>query len=246
MRARPASVVDALLAFSCDRDMPLVAMPRAEIQIVARFGISAHEGLDVHVLGVGQTARRKHIRGGQRAVTARLQLGAHEAALGAPARELAGRTIPLDALWGQADAVRLREQLHASRTVEDAASKLERALSHRALSRPKTPRSLVLTAARRLTHVPVRAVADELGVSERHLRRVFLEALGLSPKAFAKLSRFHRALQAAREKHRASWASIASAVGYYDQAHLIAEFRSIAGTTPQLLVRELGDGPVVG
>ncbi|MEZ0470658.1 helix-turn-helix domain-containing protein [Luteimonas salinilitoris] len=84
-----------------------------------------------------------------------------------------------------------------------------------------------------------RAVAGGLGVSERHLRRVFREAVGVSPKAFAKLTRFHRALTAAREDGGASWATIAAAAGYYDQAHLITEFHAIAGTTPRALLAEL-------
>lgn len=82
-------------------------------------------------------------------------------------------------------------------------------------------------------------VAGDLGVSERQLRRVFREEAGLSPKTFAKLTRFHRALSVASEEGETSWASIAAAVGYYDQAHLIAEFRAIAGTTPRALLAEL-------
>jgi transcriptional regulator GlxA family with amidase domain len=88
----------------------------------------------------------------------------------------------------------------------------------------------------------VNAVAVDLGVSERHLRRVFLETVGVSPKAFAQLARFHRALRAARQHAPASWTSIAVAAGYYDQAHLIGEFRAIAGVTPRALLDELRTG----
>ena len=89
-------------------------------------------------------------------------------------------------------------------------------------------------------------VADDLGVSERHLRRVFRDAVGVSPKAFARLTRFRHAVRAARERTPASWASIAAAAGYYDQAHLIAEFRAIAGVTPRALLGELRAAPTVG
>jgi AraC-like DNA-binding protein len=98
----------------------------------------------------------------------------------------------------------------------------------------------------RLTSANVSAVAVDLGVSERHLRRVFRETVGVSPKAFAKLKRFHRALRVAREDGRASWASIAAAAGYYDQAHLIAEVRAIAGATPRALLGELRAAPSSG
>jgi AraC-like DNA-binding protein len=90
------------------------------------------------------------------------------------------------------------------------------------------------------------AVAAELGVSERHLRRVFRETVGVSPKAFARIARFHRALGAGRQDARAGWASIAAAAGYYDQAHLIAEFRAIAGVTPRVLVGEMRGAAAIG
>jgi AraC-like DNA-binding protein len=83
-------------------------------------------------------------------------------------------------------------------------------------------------------------------VSERHLRRVFREALGLGPKEFAQLQRFHRALHAAQSSHYASWASIAVASGYYDQAHLIADFRALTGVTPRALLGELRAAASIG
>jgi transcriptional regulator GlxA family with amidase domain len=46
-------------------------------------------------------------------------------------------------------------------------------------------------------------------------------------------------VRAASEHTHLSWAPIASSTGYYDQAHLIAEFRAIAGVTPRALLGEL-------
>lgn len=103
---------------------------------------------------------------------------------------------------------------------------------------------LALAAVERLGSANVNAVAAELGVSERQLRRVFRETLGLSPKELAKLQRFHRALRLARANTAGNWAQIAVAAGYYDQAHLIADFQAIANTTPRGLLRELRAEPV--
>jgi AraC-like DNA-binding protein len=245
-----ASAVVALLVYECERDGPRVAMPRPEIQLVVRFGPSTRNGLDVHAMGVGRTVHRKHIRSGQRAVTARLRLGVQEAVLGVPASAVAGRIVALEELWGAAATRRLHEQLADARDAFGAAAILESAIAERLATAHANGRragaQLALAAADRLTSANVNAVAVELGVSERHLRRVFRETVGVSPKTFAKLSRFHRALRAARENEQASWATIAVAAGYYDQAHLIAEFRAIAGVTPRALLGELRADPSLG
>jgi AraC-like DNA-binding protein len=92
----------------------------------------------------------------------------------------------------------------------------------------------------------VTEVATALGVSERNLRRVFRDTIGVGPKTFARLERFRRALNAARVREAPSWATIALDAGYYDQAHLIADFRAIAGVTPQALLREMRAGVSIG
>jgi methylphosphotriester-DNA--protein-cysteine methyltransferase len=53
----------------------------------------------------------------------------------------------------------------------------------------------------------------------------------VSPKTLARVVRFERLLCAARRGRR-DWASLAADLGYFDQAHLIADFRELAGTTP--------------
>jgi len=242
--AATASVVAALFVDEFERDAPLVSIPRAEIQLVVRFGPSAARGLDVHAFGARERAHRKVIRAGQRAVTARLHLGAQAAVLGAPATALAGRIVALEDLWG-ADATRqLLDRLAAARDAIEAVAIVERAIAERLVSiGPRcTLPDLAREAAARLASATVSDVAIGLGVSERHLRRVFRDAFGLSPKAFARLARFHRALRAARADRPASWARIAIDAGYYDQSHLIEEFRAIAGATPRALVDELGAG----
>lgn len=237
----------ALLVFECDRDGPLVAIPRPEIQLVVRFGTSARRDLDVHVLGARPTVHRKLIRRGQRAVTARLRLGAASAVLGVPAPALAGRVVPLEELWGNAATRALCARLADARHAPAAAAVLEHAIAERmrAAGGSHASGQLALAAADKLASA-VSTVAVDLGVSERHLRRLFRETVGVSPKTFAKLSRFHRALHAARRNSDEGWANIAAATGYYDQAHLIAEFRAIAGVTPRALLSELRAAPPVG
>ena len=241
--SRPtASAVAAFFVDEVDRDSHRVALPRPEIQIVVRFGPSARNGLDVHAFGMQQTVRRKLIRRGQRAVTARLHLGASKVVLGVPASAVAGSVLALEELWGGAAVQRLLDRLSGVSNMIEAVAIIEGAIAERlALAEARDAQvPLALRAAERLVSANVSSVAGDLGVSERHLRRVFRETVGMSPKGFARLARFRHALRIVREDSRLSWAAIAAAAGYYDQAHLIEEFRAIAGVTPRMLLSELG------
>jgi AraC-like DNA-binding protein len=168
--------------------------------------------------------------------------------LGVPASEIAGRVVALEDLWGTAPARRLFDRLDAARDTQHAAAILDRAIADRAAiaQRHDAHTELVLDAADRLTSANVIAVAFALGISERHLRRVFRETVGVGPKTFAKITRFRRAVSAAREASQPSWARIAATTGYYDQAHLITEFRAIAGVTPPALLGELRAARSIG
>jgi AraC-like DNA-binding protein len=73
-----------------------------------------------------------------------------------------------------------------------------------------------------------------------------LDAAIAERAAFARLARFQRALRAASADGRAAWAAIAAEAGYYDQAHLIAEFQAIAGAPPRALLGELRTATAVG
>jgi AraC-like DNA-binding protein len=245
--AETSSGVSELIVNECEQDMPGVLIPRPESHLVVRFGPTARGGLDAHAFGVREQVHRKLVRRGQRTVTARLQLGAGQAVFGVPASAIAGRVVLLEELWGGAATRRLFDQLAGARDVVGAAAVLERAIAERlALAARRSARAqLAFDAAARLTSAHVRAVATELRVSERHLRRAFRETFGISPKAFAQLARFQRALHAARTGGHPSWANIATATGYYDQAHLIAEFRAIAGVTPRTFLGELRASPLL-
>ena len=247
-RGAPASAVAALYVDERDRDTRGVAIPRSEVHLVVRFGPSVRGGLDVHAMGGRQRVLRKLLNRGHRFVTARLRLGTAEAVLGIPASAIAGNVVALEDLWGETTTQRLLDGLAGAQSTREAAAILECAIAQRfATAGGQRDRSqLVLAAASRLTSVNVTAVAADLGVSERHLRRLFDQTIGVNPKTFAKLTRFGRAVSAAREASQTGWASIAADAGYYDQAHLIAEFRAISGVTPSALLSELQKAQAIG
>lgn len=76
----------------------------------------------------------------------------------------------------------------------------------------------------------VKDVARELAVSERQLRNLFAEGVGLSPKHYARIDRVRAVLAQAPT---ARWADLAATTGYYDQAHMTTDFRTLMGVPPR-------------
>jgi AraC-like DNA-binding protein len=79
---------------------------------------------------------------------------------------------------------------------------------------------------------PVAQIARELGISTRQLQRRFLAAVGMAPKRFVRVLRFARVWQLASMSPRETWAGLAAAHGYSDQAHLVREFRAFGAEPP--------------
>jgi AraC-like DNA-binding protein len=89
----------------------------------------------------------------------------------------------------------------------------------------------------------ISTLATELGWSHKHLIAKFHEQIGLPPKTVARVLRFHRAIDLLQQRDIPRWVEIAQICGYYDQAHLIRDFRQFAGSTPsEYLGRRLPDG----
>jgi AraC-like DNA-binding protein len=90
----------------------------------------------------------------------------------------------------------------------------------------------------------VGSLATELGYSRKHLIALFRDQVGIAPKLFARLVRFDRVMSEARSGRSRSWAELALACGYYDQAHLVRDVRHFTGLTPteaRASLSELGD-----
>lgn len=78
--------------------------------------------------------------------------------------------------------------------------------------------------------VRVSFLAEQAGTSERQLERLFREAIGLSPKLYARIVRYRR-VRAALDRGARPSAGLAQHFGYTDQSHLLRDLRSFAGTT---------------
>lgn len=84
-------------------------------------------------------------------------------------------------------------------------------------------------------------IAHHAALSMRQYERRFVEETGLTPKTFARTTRFQRALDMKRLFPGHSWLSIAHEFGYFDQMHMIRDFQSLGGDAPNRVFDGLAD-----
>jgi AraC-like DNA-binding protein len=227
------------LAADGDRPLDLVRLPDGRTTLV--FRAFAGGGGDLTIVGPRTRAVFKTAHGVARIVVVRFKPG-WSTLLGVRASELTERYVPLDELWGRA-ADDLCGDLLAAPDTPTALALISDAFARRSGAAEPASASLARRGARLLEgdHARVDHVAQRLGVTARHLRRAFADSIGLAPKDFARVVRLQRAVRRAHASR--DWGRIASDAGYYDQAHLIGDFRDLVGITPVELANRLAAHP---
>jgi AraC-like DNA-binding protein len=155
--------------------------------------------------------------------------------LGVPPGELVDQHVDLEALWGRR-AHELRERLCAATTTPQRFAILEAELASRLDERHGHPAVTYALEGLARPQVRVSDIAKGASLSQRRLIELFTARVGLTPKRFGRVLRFHRATALARGA-ALDWTRVAHECGYYDQAHLIHDFRELADVTPSDLVR---------
>ena len=148
--------------------------------------------------------------------------------LGLPLNELTGRIEDAGSVCGASARLCCAiEQATNSRERFTAAESAVRAM----LRRPPAPADAIGRAVavieRSAGMLAVDMVALAAGLGVRQMERRFLEHVGITPKALARIVRFQRALRGLRAGAPA--AAVAAACGFADQPHLAREFRRFAG-----------------
>ena len=141
------------------------------------------------------------------------------------------RSVSLEELWG-ASAGMLRDRLRELATPIARLRCLEEFLLHRfgeRLSRHRVIDFALSSFQRAPRFASVREVAKSTGWSERRFSQVFREEVGFSPKVWARILRFQRAVQQLHAGVDLPWAELALDCGYYDQSHFANEFRAFSG-----------------
>lgn len=220
--------------------VPQPVLPDGRPEIVLHLG-EAFERVDgdgiarqAPLLFAGQLPRQLLLRptGRIAVVGVRLRPFGGRAVSAEPMHRFTGATAPLEAI-----APRVARVLQEVRDATDAPAEAVRLLTERALlaathvdARLRAAVALIDEHAGRMA---VDEVAAAVGLTRRHLERLFQDGVGLSPKRLARIARFQRALQVLESSGSpGGGARTAAACGYADQAHFIRDFTRLAGVAP--------------
>jgi AraC-like DNA-binding protein len=152
----------------------------------------------------------------------------------APVAALTDRMIGLDAVFGAA-GTEYEQTVLACASVDEMIVCAEQFLRAR-LPAPDEHVALINTVVEQIaadrTLTRVAALADRFGVSQRTLQRLFGQYVGVSPKWVIQRYRLLEAADQLAHDGSIDVSGLAQALGYFDQAHFINDFRATVGSTP--------------
>ncbi|GAA5102359.1 AraC family transcriptional regulator [Nocardia iowensis] len=191
------------------------------------------------VIGLHDRAGTAGHAGRMRSVQVQLDPLTARRLLGVPMDELRNGAVELAEFHGRA-VRRLAERLAEIPTWPARFALVAEYLRERSAAADDREDAAVTYAVRELRRsrglLPIATLAAESGWSPRHFRRRFAEQVGLPPKDYGSLLRFSAALSALASEPTRDMSTLAGDFGYYDQSHLIRDFRRFAGAPPGRLL----------
>jgi len=225
LRGSVACLWASVVADGADREA--LVLPDACSDLVWEQGVGGY------LAGPDTGPVRTVTKAGTVLVGVRFRPSAGGAVLGLPLSELRDQRVPLADLLPAA-----ARRLPATLSPVQAATRALDAVGP--LVADGTPDPAVSRAAT-LLHDPsarTEAVADEIGLSERQLRKRCHAAAGYGPKTLQRVLRFQRFVRMLDAPAQPlDLASAAADAGYADQAHLTRECAALSGLTPATLAR---------
>jgi len=189
---------------------------------------------DSTVAGVHTAKFSRALKGHSHAFGVKFTPGGLRPFLNAPVSSLTDRTVPVCHVFGS-EIGALERNLVSS----DDENALISAANDFFLARTPPPDENMTLAGRLVNCIlsePDLLTVDDLvartAVSKRSLQRLFSEYVGVSPKWVIRRYRLHELVERFNSGERPDYAQLALELGYFDQAHLINDFRSLAGYTP--------------
>lgn len=215
-------------------------LPDGAVRLMFDFADSPSNGPSVRVAGASTSPTILRLSGRLEGLSVALQPGAAAAVLGMPAGEIEGHALPLRAIWGIEVPALASRMAEAGSDAERAAllmAALQRRLATSASQHQQRAHRAARLVAGAQGRLSLRQAAAAVNIGERRLQQLFFEHVGLSFRAWTRLSRLHACLRLIRQQAAPAWVEVAVDAGFYDQAHLANEFRALCGLSPTLFLQ---------
>lgn len=157
-----------------------------------------------------------------------------------PLSEIYDQVVPADALWGPYIA-EMRERLYAAPNVQTAFALLEQLLLARLCEAPhglELVQYAIKEIARHHGTLSIRALSEQIGISQNYLGMQFKRMVGLPPKQLVRFYRIAYVLSLIHRTQLINWTTIAHQSGFYDQSHFNKDFLAFTGHNPTDYLRQ--------
>ena len=156
-----------------------------------------------------------------------------------PFNELTDKSLDLKLIFGSKQIDELHSIIIESKTNNERVNFIQEFLINRMRQKEVDKVSVYLSKIinDNCGKIKLGEISKNLNISRRHLQRRFSNTTGLSPKQFAEVIRFQKAIYLKRSGF--CWGDIAEHCGYYDQSHFIKEINNFAGTTPEKIYSDV-------
>lgn len=221
---------------------PLRMLPPLSISLCLHYGGQVVAGYRSELATVGSaltgmhTAPRTYATHGKVGIVlVTFRAGAIGQFFRLDADELLHLNVDLADLLPAGERERIEEALAGAKDDGERVAQVERFLARirTGMQADQLARRAAAMIAQRGGDVSIARLAAAHHVSERQLERRFTRAIGITPKKYARLARFHRMV--GQIGKAGSIAELAAECGYYDQSHLVKECRQFSGGVAELL-----------
>lgn len=154
---------------------------------------------------------------------------------GMPTHLFTGGNYRLEDLWPESIAV-IGERIMEAQNFNERVRIMDEYLNQLLLRKRTNDCDLMKNLLHRIFvsagSVGVKELAECEAISERQLNRKFGQWIGISPKKFSEVVRFQSVLHSIQSGGDLDWTELALKHSFFDQAHLIRNFRRFYGDSP--------------
>ncbi|MBD1392159.1 helix-turn-helix domain-containing protein [Mucilaginibacter glaciei] len=243
-------IVEAKFNQSTLQFSPFPPTPQHAINFYPRDAVTAHDSknytqtLPESVI-IGPQVTRVNVAMGMHHVIVSVAFmpGGMHRLLKIPMHELYDEPFDASLLLGR-EIADVNEQLKEAQTPLEMKNVVERFFMRKLTYSPLKPWEHAMKAQLQMPgKLTIESAASLACLSLRQYERRAKEVMGYSPKVFSRLIRFSKAYRLKESQPLLSWTNIAHACGYYDQMHLIKDFKEFAGALPGYMAQQINNAP---